>query len=111
MSEEQQTKKAKMTDRTIINAAGAPPAIGPYSQAVKAGGMIYCSGCLGMDPTTKQLVEGGVQAQTRRVLDNMKAILEVHLLLTNSFHFLSFHPFACGAIVPFHWHDTYSFNL
>ena len=90
MSEEQSAKKAKMNDRVIISSPLAPPAIGPYSQAVKAGGMIYCSGCLGMDPTTKQLVEGGVQAQTRRVLDNMKAILEVLLLLTYLYPFLSF---------------------
>ena len=81
MSDEQAAKKTKMTDRVIISSALAPAAIGPYSQAVKAGGMIYCSGCLGMDPTTKQLVEGGVQAQTRRVLDNMKAILEVTSLI------------------------------
>ena len=76
MSEEQATKKTKMTDRIIIDSPLAPPAIGPYSQAVKANGMIYCSGCLGLDPTTKKMVEGGVQAETRRVLDNMKAILE-----------------------------------
>ena len=46
-----------------------------FSQAVKAGGMIYVSGCIGMNPETKVLVEGGVAAQTRQVLENLKNIV------------------------------------
>ena len=76
MSEEPAEKKAKMTDRVVVHSDNAPAAIGPYSQAIKANGMIYLSGCLGMDPATKKLVEGGVPAETRRVLENMKAVLE-----------------------------------
>jgi 2-iminobutanoate/2-iminopropanoate deaminase len=76
MSAEPAEKKAKMTDRVVVHSDNAPAAIGPYSQAIKANGMIYVSGCLGMDPTTKKIVEGGVPTETRRVLENMKAVLE-----------------------------------
>lgn len=71
----------------------APAAIGPYSQAIKANGMVFVSGCLGMDPTTKKIVEGGVVTETRRVLENMKAVLESagsSLVNTNTWAF-----FAC----------------
>jgi len=54
----------------------APEAIGPYSQAIKANGFIFASGQIPLDPATMQIVEGGIQGQTGRVLDNLKAVLE-----------------------------------
>ncbi|MCI0663410.1 MAG: RidA family protein [Acidobacteria bacterium] len=54
----------------------APQAIGPYSQAIKANGLIFASGQIPLDPATMRIVEGGIQEQTRRVLDNLKAVLE-----------------------------------
>ncbi len=54
----------------------APEAIGPYSQAIKANGLIFASGQIPLDPATMRIVEGGIQEQTRRVLDNLKAVLE-----------------------------------
>jgi 2-iminobutanoate/2-iminopropanoate deaminase len=61
--------------RTRIHSDGAPKAVGPYSQAIAAGELIFCAGQLGLDPTTGALVEGGVPAQTRRALENLKAVL------------------------------------
>jgi 2-iminobutanoate/2-iminopropanoate deaminase len=54
--------------------AGLP--VGPYSQAIKAGGFIFVAGEKGMDPVTKQIVPGGIEPETRRTLENIKAILE-----------------------------------
>ncbi|MCB9682233.1 MAG: RidA family protein [Alphaproteobacteria bacterium] len=54
----------------------APAAIGPYSQAVVAGGMVYCSGQIAIDPRTGALDDGDVAAQTRRVLSNLQAVLQ-----------------------------------
>ena len=59
-----------------IHTDGAPAAIGPYSQAVAAGGMLYCSGQIPMDPASGTLTGGDVAAQTRRVLTNLSAVLE-----------------------------------
>ena len=59
-----------------IQTAQAPQAIGPYSQAVKANGMIFCSGQIALDPATTQVIEGDVAAQTERVLRNLQAVLE-----------------------------------
>jgi len=53
----------------------APPAVGPYSPAVRAGDWITCSGQVGLDPQTGDLVDGGLEAQTRQVLANIAAIL------------------------------------
>lgn len=53
----------------------APQAIGPYSQAVKAGGFIFLSGQIPLDPQTMQMVEGDIRTQTRRVFENLKAVL------------------------------------
>jgi 2-iminobutanoate/2-iminopropanoate deaminase len=61
--------------RTIVSTKGAPAAVGPYSQAVRFGGLVYTAGQLGMDPQTGKLVEGGVQAQTRQALTNIQAVL------------------------------------
>ncbi len=60
----------------VITAA-APAPVGPYSQAVKAGGVLYCSGQIALDPQTGAMVGAGdVQAETRQVLSNLKAVLE-----------------------------------
>ncbi|MFN8598849.1 MAG: RidA family protein [Candidatus Binatia bacterium] len=60
----------------VVATAGAPAAIGPYVQARVEGRTVYCSGQIALDPATGQLVEGGVTEQTRRVLDNLTAVLE-----------------------------------
>ncbi|MGB9799049.1 MAG: Rid family detoxifying hydrolase, partial [Thermanaerothrix sp.] len=59
-----------------VVASNAPKAIGPYSVAVKAGPFLFVSGQLGLDPATGDLVTGGVAAETRQALSNLKAILE-----------------------------------
>ncbi len=59
----------------VISTAEAPQAIGPYSQAVEAGGFIFVSGQIPLIPATGELVEGSVEVQTARVLENLKAIL------------------------------------
>lgn len=61
--------------KTIISTAGAPAAIGTYSQAVKAGDTVYMSGQIGLDPQSGQLVDG-IDAQIVRVFDNLKAVAE-----------------------------------
>ncbi len=58
-----------------IESSNAPAAIGPYSQAIRAGNTIYLSGQIGLDPKTGQIVEGGIEAQTRQALENIKAVL------------------------------------
>jgi 2-iminobutanoate/2-iminopropanoate deaminase len=62
-------------DKLQVSAEGAPSAIGPYSQAVLVGNLVYTSGQVALDPKTEQLVEGGVKEQTVRVLENLKAVL------------------------------------
>jgi 2-iminobutanoate/2-iminopropanoate deaminase len=61
--------------REIIRADGAPPAVGAYNHAVRAGHLLFTCGQIGLDPTTGELVEGGIGAETRRVLENLRAIL------------------------------------
>ncbi len=62
--------------KKCISTDSAPKAIGPYSQAVVANGMAYLSGQIPLDPTTNQLIQGGIVEQTERVLENLKAVLE-----------------------------------
>lgn len=62
--------------REIVNTTGAPDAIGPYSQAVRAGGLLFLSGQIPIDPATGTMVEGGIQAQTERVMRNLQAVVE-----------------------------------
>ncbi|HTA80166.1 MAG TPA: RidA family protein [Terracidiphilus sp.] len=54
----------------------APAAIGPYSQAIRTGNLLFTAGQIGLDPATGQMVHGGIKEQTARVLENLKAILE-----------------------------------
>ncbi len=62
--------------RQVISTPSAPKAIGPYSQAIRAAGLLYLSGQTPLDPATGQMVEGDIGKQTARVLDNLKAVLE-----------------------------------
>jgi len=62
--------------RQIIHSERAPQAIGPYSQAVRVGDTVYLSGQVPFDPATMQLVTGDIEAQTRRVFENLKAVAE-----------------------------------
>lgn len=73
-----ETTMKDSTERSFqtFETAQAPAAIGPYSQAVRAGGLVFLSGQIGLDPQTMTLVEGGVAAQTRRVFDNLQAVAE-----------------------------------
>jgi 2-iminobutanoate/2-iminopropanoate deaminase len=69
---------AKKSNKSIevIKTDKAGPPVGPYSQAIKAGGFIFVAGEKGMDPVTKQIVPGGIEPETRRTLEKIKAILE-----------------------------------
>ena len=62
--------------RDVIATDGAPKAIGPYSQAIRAQGLIFTSGQVAIDPATQQVISGDITAQTDRVLKNLAAILE-----------------------------------
>jgi 2-iminobutanoate/2-iminopropanoate deaminase len=65
-----------MSEKKIpVSTEAAPAAIGPYSQAVRVSETLYASGQVGLDPATGQIVEGGVEAQTVRVFENIKAVL------------------------------------
>jgi len=60
----------------VISTPEAPVAVGPYSQATRAGGFLFCAGQAAFDPRTGRLVDGGVKEQTRQVLRNLQAVLE-----------------------------------
>lgn len=62
--------------RELVTAAGAARAIGPYSPALKVGNMLFLSGSIPLDPVSGQVVAGDITAQTRRVMDNIKALLD-----------------------------------
>ena len=62
--------------KKIVSTGRAPKAIGPYSQAVIANGFAFLSGQIPLDPATNQLIDGDIAAQTERVLENLKAVLE-----------------------------------
>ncbi len=63
-------------NREVVHTEQAPAAVGPYSQAIIANGLVYTAGQGGLIPGTKTPVEGGTGAQTRQVMENLKAILE-----------------------------------
>ena len=65
-----------MQRRQVIHSDAAPQAIGPYSQAVRAGDTVYVSGQIPLDPATGALVSGDIELEIRRVLDNLKAIAQ-----------------------------------
>lgn len=60
----------------VIKTEKAGPPVGPYSQGIKAGGFVFVAGEKGIDPATGKIVPGGIEAETRRTLENIKAILE-----------------------------------
>ena len=62
--------------KSVVATSSAPAAIGPYSQAIVAGGLVFAAGQLPLDPASGQLVEGDVRVQTQRVLDNLAAVLD-----------------------------------
>jgi len=64
-----------MSEQLIIQTKKAPAAVGPYSQGVVCGNLLFTAGQVGLNPQTGLLVEGGIEAQTRQVLENLKAVL------------------------------------
>jgi 2-iminobutanoate/2-iminopropanoate deaminase len=62
--------------KQVISTTGAPAAIGPYSQAIVSNGFAFLSGQIPLDPATGAVIAGGIEEQTARVLDNLKAVLE-----------------------------------
>ena len=70
------TANEKTTERRVIATDKAPEAIGPYSQAIQLGNMLFLAGQIGLDPATRTIVEGGVEAETRRAMENLSAVLE-----------------------------------
>jgi 2-iminobutanoate/2-iminopropanoate deaminase len=62
--------------KEAIASSGAPAALGPYSQAIRSGNLLFVSGQIPLDPATGQMVEGGIDLQTERVLKNLAAVLE-----------------------------------
>jgi 2-iminobutanoate/2-iminopropanoate deaminase len=69
-------KGERTSVKEVVKTDKAPAAIGPYSQGIKIGGLVFTAGQVGIDPVTGKMVEGGVEAQTRRALENVSAILE-----------------------------------
>ena len=63
-------------DKEVISSEKAPAAIGPYSQAIRAGNTLYLAGQIAINPATGKMIEGGVEDQTHRVLKNIQAVLE-----------------------------------
>ena len=70
--------------KRVVDTDKAPKPIGPYSQAIDTGGIVFCAGQIGLDPTTGKLVDGGVAAETERAIANLAAVLDaVGLRLTD----------------------------
>jgi 2-iminobutanoate/2-iminopropanoate deaminase len=65
-----------MSEKRVIKPANSAPAVGPYNHAVKVGDLLFCAGQIPLDPATGNLVAGDIKAQTQRVLENVKAILD-----------------------------------
>jgi len=63
-------------NKQVIASTDAPAAVGPYSQAIKTGNLIFLSGQIGIDPQTKKLVSGGVEAQAKQIFKNISAVLK-----------------------------------
>lgn len=62
--------------KKVIQSENAPKPVGPYSQAIEAGNMLFCSGQIAIDPTTDAVLTGDVETQTRQVMKNIKAVLD-----------------------------------
>ena len=62
--------------KTVVSTSSAPKAVGPYSQGIRCGNFVFTAGQAALDPSTQQLISGGITEQTRRTLENLKAVLE-----------------------------------
>jgi 2-iminobutanoate/2-iminopropanoate deaminase len=62
--------------KIVVSTSSAPKAVGPYSQGVRCGNLVFTAGQAALDPSTQQLILGGITEQTRRTLENLKAVLE-----------------------------------
>ena len=62
--------------KLVVSTSNAPEAVGPYSQAISANGLVFCSGQIPLDPETSELIEGSIADQTRRCMQNLSAVLE-----------------------------------
>jgi len=76
ISETNEAMMYTLEGKKIVSTEKAPKAIGPYSQAIRIEGLVYTAGQIGLIPATMEIVEGGVEAQTRQVFANLKAVLE-----------------------------------
>lgn len=90
---------ATLPKKQIVHSDAAPKAIGPYSQAVRADTMVFTAGQIGLDPATVELVEGGIAAQTRQVLTNLKHVLKaadsgLELVVKTTVYLKDMHDFA-----------------
>jgi 2-iminobutanoate/2-iminopropanoate deaminase len=65
-----------MPDRTAVSTESAPAAIGPYSQGMRVGDLLFCSGQIPLDPSSGELVKEGIEGQARRCLENLQAVCE-----------------------------------
>jgi 2-iminobutanoate/2-iminopropanoate deaminase len=63
-----------MTDKQALQTPNAPAAIGPYSQAIRSGNLVFLSGQIPLDPASMEMVQGGIEDETRQVLENLKAV-------------------------------------
>lgn len=63
-------------NKQVIKTTNAPDAVGPYSQGIRTGNLLFLSGQIGIDPAAKKVVEGGVEAQEKQIFKNIKALLE-----------------------------------
>jgi 2-iminobutanoate/2-iminopropanoate deaminase len=62
--------------KTVVSTSSAPKAVGPYSQGIRCGNLVFTAGQAALDPSTQQLISGGITEQTQRTLENLKAVLE-----------------------------------
>jgi 2-iminobutanoate/2-iminopropanoate deaminase len=69
--------------KKIVSTSDAPAAVGPYSQAIRSGSLLFCAGQIPLDPQTGQIVSGDISAQTKRVLENIAAVLKAAQLNFN----------------------------
>lgn len=76
LSDNKSTTEGESMTRQVLSSERIPPAVGPYSQAVRAGELLFCSGIVGLSPETGKLVEGEFEAEVRQVLDNVRTLLE-----------------------------------
>lgn len=76
-------ESVKVVQKEVISTTEAPAAVGPYSQAIKTGNMLFLAGQIPLDPKTNTIVAGGIDVQTSRVLDNLKAVLAANGMTMN----------------------------